>query len=110
MSSGMRFEGKLGYEDRAAAGEAIARAKALLEEDDEDLRQLFADEPSWIAAAGETVAVSIDFSGPSDWWFSLEGMVEALVETATTGFVDAELEGADGKVRYHAGGEEEELD
>jgi hypothetical protein len=107
----MRFEGKLGYEDGAAAGEALARAKALLEEDDEDLRELFADETDpFIRVSAETIKVTIELSGPSDWWFSLEGVIETLAETATSGFVDGDLEGAEGKVRYHAGGEEEELD
>jgi hypothetical protein len=54
--------------------------------------------------------VSIALSGPSDWWFSFEGLIETLAETAETGFVDGMLEGAEGKTRYHAGGEEEELD
>jgi hypothetical protein len=110
MSSDMRFEGKLVYANRAAADEAVARARELLSEEDEDLRQIFAEDPSFMRMVDETITVSIALSGPSDWWFSFEGLVETLAETAETGFVDGVLEGAEGKTRYHAGGEEEELD
>jgi hypothetical protein len=110
MSAEMQFEGKLVYASRAAADEARERVRELLAEDDEDLRRIVAEDPSFMRIVDETIAVSISLSGPSHWWFSFEGLVETLAETAETGFVDGVLEGAEGKIRYHAGGEEEELD
>jgi hypothetical protein len=112
MSSEVQCTGRLEFESAMARERALEEVRAFLEDDDDDLRAIL--EESWDEAfapdADAALVVHIAFSGPSDWFFAIEGIVETLAEAAREGFLDLALEGAPGKARYHAGGEEEEID
>jgi hypothetical protein len=112
MSSEVECTGQLEFESASAREEVLKNVRAFIEDDDADLRAIL--EESWAATfapRGDAgLAVRIAFSGPSDWFFSVEGIVETLAEAAADGFLDLTLEGVPGKARYHAGGREEEID
>lgn len=111
MSSNITFRGKLAYEEPDAIEEAMDQVRELLAEEDDDLRETL--EEDWegcFKTKGNQLHVELVLSGPSEWWFVLESVVETLTAAAADGFIDAAMEGASGKTRYHAGGDEEELD
>lgn len=91
--------------------EALDQVRALLAEEDDDLRESLEDDwDGCFETNGTELRVALALSGPSEWWFALEAVMETLTADAEDGFIDAVMEGAPGKTRYHAGGEEEELD
>jgi len=111
MSADIRFHGKLEYEERSSLEETLEQVQELLEEEDDDLKELLEEEwDSYLVATGKKLEVDISFSGPSEWWFAIESLVETLVADAVDGHIDGVLEGAPGRTRYFAGGEQDELD
>ena len=103
--------GALAYPSAAACRDALATARELLEHEETDFAEVVsAYWSTWFRAEGAMLHVSVVVSGPGDWWFALEGLIEELADDATAGFVDARHESAPGLVtRYGAGGDEDEL-
>jgi hypothetical protein len=109
MSSEIQFQGRLSYGSKVALKEALEQVRALLAEEDEDLREIFEDQwDGFFGVDGPSLDVEIALSGPSDWWFAVETVVEILTEDAAGGFIEGKVEGAEGTTRYAAGGDEEE--
>jgi hypothetical protein len=111
MSSEIHATGRFTYEDDTARQEAQSRAEEILSDEEETVREVVTDEwDTFFSTDGLTITVDMALSGPSDWLFTVEALVEAFAEDAVSGYVDVVVEGADGKTRYHAGGDEEEIE
>jgi hypothetical protein len=110
MSSEMDFKGRLEYGSRAILDTALDQVRGFLGNDEEDLLEVFEDQwDTFFGVDGAALDVDIQMSGPADWWFAIETALAILTEDASDGFVDGRQEGAPGKTRYLAGGEEQEL-
>lgn len=85
MSAEMKFEGTLKFSDEDELAEAIADAGALLD-DEPELAELLNEETA-IDVGHLRVSIDIDLSGPADWFFTLEGIVEAFADRAVAGSI-----------------------
>lgn len=91
MSADLRFQGHFTFPDEAARTAAEADLQELLDgEDPELIAILDADEA--LRFEGATAHVQVALSGPSDWFFALEAVVETLAQHASAGQVDAWLD------------------
>lgn len=111
MSYGYSVHGVFIFASEKACRGAVASAHELVEDEDTGFGKVATRAwKEWFRVDGAALNVAIETSGPGDWWFALEGLLEEVSDDAATGFVDARHERAPGLVtRYHAGGDEEEL-
>lgn|GEM_PF-2580577 len=109
MSYGYSVHGVFVFATSADCSGAVAGARALLGEDTGFGAEAARSWESWFRPDGASLVVDVEVSGPGDWWFALEGLIEEISDDAAGGFVDARHESAPGLVtRYFAGGHEDE--
>lgn len=83
----MKFSGTLVFDREESLAAAVADADEQVDGFDADLRRILAEEAA-VVVDGLWARVEINLSGPSDWWFCLEGLVEAYADRAVRGRVD----------------------
>jgi hypothetical protein len=105
MSMEYDFRGRLTFADAKTRGQALDAVRELLVEDDPDLLDwVLEDWKDLFMLKGDAdLVVTIEGSGPSDWWIAFEGVVETLCAAATAGWIDVFDEDGDAE-RIEAGG------